>query len=346
MSKIEEYYKERRISNSLLGAIRNPRMFREKMLFPEKYDDGDKIYFKIGSGIDCILTDPERWDTDFKAVDIKRPPDQMTKFIYALPAGLTELSPEEDYKLAYELSNYKIGINRVIEKLWQVHDNRMYYRYTKDGFDSSEGKTILARDEMDRIRLLQDRIRENEYTYSYFFPVPFEDHIELMFQVPIYFTYMDVDCKSLLDVIRIDHIAKTIEPVDLKTIGKSVYEFPTSFVSFGYYRQAAFYTLAIHSESSPVRSLIDKGYKVLPFSFIVVESKLESFSPAIIYETTEQHITAGMEGGTISIEIDGEIINRKVMGINQLIEQYQYCVENNYWTLPLELKRNKGRLRL
>ena len=36
------------------------------------------------------------------------------------------------------------------------------------------------------------------------------------------FTCQEIECKALLDGIKIDHKAKTIQPFDLKTIGKGV----------------------------------------------------------------------------------------------------------------------------
>ncbi len=110
---------------------------------------------------------------------------------------------------------------------------------------------MLSRDEYDQVTKAKELILANKYIVDYFYNV--DPMIELLHQVPIYFRYMDEDCKALLDGIRVDHANKTVQPFDLKTTGKSVYEFPQSFIQFGYYRQCAFYELAVKSEASPVK---------------------------------------------------------------------------------------------
>lgn len=178
-------------------------------------------------------------------------------------------------------------------------------------------------------------ILANEFIKPYFSKS--NEIIEILHQVDIYFEYMDEDCKALLDGIRIDHLEKTIEPFDLKT-SKSVHDFQTSYLQYGYYRQCAFYLIAIHSKKSPVKKYIDQGYTILPFKFIVVENKLSSSHPAIIYETSRWDRKAGIEGG---------IANGKYYkGINQLIEEYKFHRDNNYWDLTKDLLESKGIIKL
>jgi len=339
ISVVESYFATSALSNSLLGAIRNPKYFREKSLYPEKFKDEDKIYFRVGSAVDCILTDFGRWDDEFTVVDIRRPADQMYKFIHHLPPNLTVMSDSSEYETAYAKSGYKIGLNKIIDKLWQNYENRMYYLYTKE--EAENGKKVISSDEILQIQTIRDRVKENKFTYSYFFPTHI--HIQLSHQVPIYFDYVREGgqkkhrCKALLDCIKIDHFERTIEPVDLKTTAKSVYDFSSAFTAYGYYRQAAFYDLAIRSEQSPVRSLIEDGYTVKNFCFIVVESKLEAYTPALIFETTPALREIGKSGGT-------DMFGRHLVGIDELIRQYEYCHEHNYWELPVDIEENNGRI--
>ena len=51
-------------------------------------------------------------------------------------------------------------------------------------------------------------------------------------------------CKSLLDRVKIDHVNKKITVIDLKTTA-DVYNFKHSVETYDYYRQIAFYLLAI-----------------------------------------------------------------------------------------------------
>jgi hypothetical protein len=174
------------------------------------------------------------------------------------------------------------------------------------------------------------------YAHSYF--VRQKIHEELLLQVPIYFTLDSVECKGLLDGIKIDHQEKTIEPFDLKTIGKSVYEFPANYLTFGYYTQAAFYTYAIQTEQSPVYNLLQEGYTLKDFIFIVTETKTSSFNPALIYTTTSEERHAGMHGGYYN--------GKKYKGIYELMDDYLWHVETDQWTYPREIYQNEGRIPL
>lgn len=112
-NRVQDYFKSRRVSNSLLGLLSNPKWIRHKLNNPDTEDEETK-YFRIGSALDCLLTSPELWDDEFEVVDANRPYGLMAKFIDNLPSGLTPDSPEEDYQEAYDKSGYKMKLSRVI----------------------------------------------------------------------------------------------------------------------------------------------------------------------------------------------------------------------------------------
>jgi hypothetical protein len=86
--------------------------------------------------------------------------------------------------------------------------------------NSTKEVTVLSKDEHESAKKAVELIMVSPYAYSYFIRGPI--HEELMLQVPIYFTLNGQEFKALLDGIKINHRDKTIEPFDLKTIGKSV----------------------------------------------------------------------------------------------------------------------------
>jgi hypothetical protein len=160
---------------------------------------------------------------------------------------------------------------------------------------------------------------DSPYAFSYF--QRNKIHEELLHQVPIYFTLKDHEFKALLDGIKIDHQEKTIEPFDLKTIGKSVYEFPLNYILYGYYTQAALYEYALKTKESPVYDLLQEGYTLKDFIFIVAETKTSSFNPALIYTTSKEEREAGFTGGNFN--------NKYHKGIYQLLEDYLWHVETD-----------------
>lgn len=225
-------------------------------------------------------------------------------------------------------------MDKVVSKFWENEEAVKYYRLTRD---LAEGVTIVSQDEYDSVLKAKELILANEFIRKYF--TKSSKAFEVMHQVPIYFEYRDEQCKGLLDGIYIDHLAKEIQPFDLKTTGFSVYEFgEMSYLKFGYYRQCAFYELALYSKESPVRKYLDEGYTMLDFIFIVVESKKSSSHPAVIYRTSKADREVGMNGGYVG--------RRFYKGINQLIEEYKFHRDSNYWDLPVELYKANGEIKL
>jgi len=247
----------------------------------------------VGAALDCLLTSPERWDTDFTVIDAKRPYGLLGKFIDKLPSGLDENSDISLYRDAYTDSGYKMWLDKVVEKFWQNEEAVKYYKLTKD---LGDGIIVLSSDEHEIVMKAHELIMANEYIKPYF--INSDPMVELLHQVPIYFRYRDLDCKALLDGVLINHKKKFIIPFDLKT-SKSVYDFPLSFLQYGYYRQAAFYNLALLSEQSPIKKYLQDGYELRLFQFLVVENKTSSSHPAIIYEVSSNDLICGLVGGYV-----------------------------------------------
>lgn len=142
--------------------------------------------------------------------------------------------------------------------------------------------------------------------------------------MPIMFDYVldsdSFECKALLDGVLINHNDRTIQPFDLKTTGKSVWEFSSSFLHFGYYRQCALYEYALKSKTSPVHQLLEEGYEILDYTFIVVEK--DSNNPALIYVTSPSDRFCGLYGGKVG--------SKYYEGIESLLRAYKWHSENDY----------------
>lgn len=295
-------------------------------------EDDDKSFFRIGAAVDCLLTSPERFNDDFVVVNVNRPYGLMGKFIDRLPPGLTPSSDADLYMEAYINAGYKMSLEWVISKMWGTDPLMDYYNATVNVPDHL---VVISKDEMEKVQKVVELLLANPNTLPYFFNE--DNDIEIAHQLPIYFEYKGVECKALMDGIILNHRDKTIRPFDLKTTGMSVYNFPENFVRFGYYRQAAFYSEALKSPQSPVIHLLDE-YKLLPFQFIVAETKPNSYHPAVIYNCSETDIDVGLNGGYYE--------GKRVKGVNELIEDYIWHSSTNMWDLPKQLYLNNGELPL
>jgi len=200
---------------------------------------------------------------------------------------------------------------------------------------------VLSKDEFDTVINMKELIMSNEFTHRYFFS--FDDQTEIHSQLPIYFEYKDLKCKALMDGVIIDHRNKLIQPYDLKSTGKSVYSFEEWIPIYGYHRQAAFYMIALKEwlkEKNEVAIAFGddslEDYTILPFRFIVVESKLSSKMPAIVYELSDHDMECGLNGGVPCQT------KRYVKGINELIRDYKWHLKHDKWDLRKELYESEG----
>lgn len=328
--RVRMYFESKAVSNSLLSSLQNPRFVRLQQL--GLIEGEDKQHFRIGSAVDCALTTPTIFNDCYRITNSSKPTGLLGKFVENLPPGLHVDSPLEMYEEAYKKAGYKKELTWVIGYFWSAADVVSFYKEMHTGDD----RILLSKDEYETINSARDLILANEFTYPYFFVV--KEDVDLYHQVPIYFTYKKTQCKSLLDGYKIDHVTKEIQPFDLKTTSKDIYSFPESFINYGYFRQCAFYELALKSHSSPVKHLLDNGYKLMDYIFIVVSVKKGNVHPALIYKTTPLDRKVGIEGGTY--------MGRKLKGIDQLMDDYNWHVKENYWDLPKDIVDSQGILEL
>ncbi len=335
ISREKNYFDIKALSNSLLGLMNTPRLFKLKMDNPDMEDD-DKAHYRIGSALDCLQTTPDEWESKFAIVDVTRPAGLMGKFIDELPDEISfDFSETKDYETAYVKAGYKANINSIIKKFWDNSEFIKYYLLTRD-----KTKTILSKEEADKVFKAKELLEANVFTRYYFTSSEESDGmLDRYYQVPIYFWYMGHECKALLDCVLVNHETREITLVDLKTTGKSVFDFEQAFTMYGYYRQAAMYYTAVMSEESPFKSLIDAGYTITDFKFIVVEVKTSSFNPAIIYSVDKASIQLGLIGFT-------DKNGKRFKGINELINAYDYHMSTNQWSLPVDVFKNNGEIQL
>jgi len=168
---------------------------------------------------------------------------------------------------------------------------------------------------MDEVKKCNESLMRNPYTAAYL--TPLYGQTEILFQVPIYYSYeletdklnfsvedtlgrVEMKCKGLLDGIIINHETKTIQPFDLKTTGRSVYSFPGDILWKGYYLQASSYHTAVDKlqkgEAVTTSEVsFPKDYALADtFDFVVAE-KTKS-NPARIFPLTPEQLEKGLYG--------------------------------------------------
>jgi hypothetical protein len=321
----KQYRKHPAISQSKLGWLdQHPKYYRHKIHSRVK-DEAD--HFRIGSAVDCLLTDPGSWKETFYVIKDYTPSGMMKslcdKFVEL--TIYSELDETQCFKEAYVYSDYKQPEKTVFKnfRVKKVQD------YIKDRI-ASQGKTCLSADEERQIKSIVRLLQFSEHTKDYFNQKS-TDKKEFHYQKALLFKAEGYDCKGLLDLLIIDHENKVVSPVDLKTIGKSVYSFSKSFIKWGYYIQAAFYTEAVRqymNESAMLTGKDISDYKLENFKFIVCEKS--TYNAPFIYQCTDNDLIVGEFGG------EHKEYARKFKGYRQLLQNLAWHEEQNYWEMPRE----------
>lgn len=293
----------------------------------------DSVHFRIGTALDILLTDPDRFDSTFHVASSVRPKGYMCKFIDALPLNLTKNSSTELYKQAYSTSGYSQSINTVVKNLWSITKNFDYYLSRI----AAGEKTVLSVEEYEIVALCKKELLTNPFTQDYFLSKKYKPY----FQVPFYFELEGVKCKGMLDLLVFDHKEKTIKVIDLKTSAKPAHDFPFYFCKYGYHVQAYFYWYAVKEwlqGNAECDSLTEefrlkvKDYTLQAPEFMVV-SKIEG----------ERALNFGLKLDDMQVIWQG---GDKQEGVKRLMERWVWHTTVDMWEFPLEVYQNDGKIPL
>lgn len=198
----------------------------------------------------------------------------------------------------------------------------------------SEGKILLTKEEQGVVDKVVYSLTGAPPTKDYFIDNASRD---IYFQKVVYFTYRGIRCKALLDMIVVDHVDKTVTPIDIKTLGDFTYKFPQAMKTRRYDIQAAWYLEALQS-SMKEEGCPFVGYAIQPFTFLV-ESTITPGN-ARVFPCNASLIRFGkfgMRPRKVQIHL-GEADNYntlyktydKAAGFNTLIDDYIWYQENGY----------------
>ena len=138
----------------------------------------------------------------------------------------------------------------------------------------------------------------------------------------IYFLYNMIKDKKL-PVTKDSNI--TIMKNDFKTTSKPLMSFMGEFWKLRYDFQAATYSLGLFKHPE-ISALIEKGYTMDPFRFIVTH--VDCITSPMVFTVPSKAVGIGLHGGETSVKY--------YEGLEQAIQRYQYAVANNAWEYPQE----------
>lgn len=358
-SKINEYFDSPALSQSLLkkllGGIDS---FAHNNKEEAELYYTEKGHFIIGSAVDTLLTGEEgEFEKQYYVSEIEKKPSEVEMSIIQKAFSEVVTANFNSIENIGDLENYKDAVESSIEEHnWQpnwkmdtkinkiVDIGSVYFEDLKAGY----GKQILTTSEKILIDNIVSSLVNNPRTSKFFDRKALSRAVEVSvyYQLPIYFTYKNLDCKALLDILIVvkDEKGKivSVQPFDLKTMTGNTLKFVSNLKSFRYDIQAAWYKealLAVDSSLDLGIGQVDSECVLKPFTFIV-ESNTFPGQP-LIFETDEDLLNIGKYGKQDVVTEDKEILKYGVKGFDELVDTYIYQTENE-WREEKVITDNNG----
>lgn len=252
------YYEDNtRISNSSIGWFlkKGPLYFRNML---DGKEEGLKLpQLEKGTMIHEYILQPDEFWNDYAILEYEVPKVKQQKDFCDWYSIFKDTNPLEDNDKLLLDSYNKAYSNKLSEdaKLSIAKDFALRYdEYIKSKSLKNNKKAISFAD-LNMLKTIKSNIEKHKKANELLTDTPGveshnEFHINWTFPIKTDNLKMDENktwyapCKSLLDRCIFDHVNKKIILIDLKTTS-DVYNFKHSVEEFDYYRQIAYYLLAI-----------------------------------------------------------------------------------------------------
>ncbi len=315
----KDYRKSKCLSYSVLKNVdENPKVLIEKP------DTARKKHFVLGSLVDVLVTEEDYFPDKFYISDAELPSDSIMKII------------DEIYKRKVNLLDEKfekkvVNITREFNYRDNFLDKTLYANIKKEGtayfelLSKAENKTIISSSTYifgeKMARAIQ--LKKEKYVYNK------QPLTEVLYQFKIKFIYEGVKCKAMFDIVLIDHFTRTITPIDIKTGSVHPKEFPTQFIKYKYWLQAAHYTTGLQYVVVKANKKCGTAYTLKPFQFIYISTLTPEFP--VTFEVSSEWHARGVNG-----YIDGVTL-RKTKGLKELVKDAFWYLESNAFGISKEL---------
>lgn len=328
--QIKDYFERIGINQSSLKVLINDgiQIFsaqREQLVSQDDLYYEEKKHFIVGSAVDCRLTQGEEvfLNTYHFSKLVKKPGD---KAMSVIKLAFDRARQEFPLGVDIDITGYK-------KHIFDAANDQEYYlnRRNKDGdheldtriaslikdngreywadLSLAEDKQVLSDEEQNIINAIIISLTTHKHTAQLFKD---GDYIDIIYQMPLYFSYGEVDCKGMIDMIIVNHTRKKLFPIDIKTLGDFTLRFNRAIKKRRYDLQGSFYTYGLSQCLTQIGELINKNlskYEIANFAF-VVESTIKPGCPMVFVLSDEileegrvGSIEEGFLGWTQGIEI-------------------------------------------
>ena len=247
----------------------------------EGFDGLGKLFDKIespsllfGSLVDILITGTQQeFDDNFIVAEFPDLPDSQINIVKTLfDRHSNSYTTLEDIPQDVLIS---ITTELEFQKGWKPETRAKVIKENGGQYYSllhlcANKKLVSTKDYTDAQECVE-ALRTSENTSDYFAsPLPFEDDVEKFYQLKFKGDWNGISIRCMLDKIDIDHKAKKIRPIDLKTSFKPEWDFFKSFIQWGYWIQAQLYWYILRQNLD--KHPLYKDYELLDYQFIIVSN--------------------------------------------------------------------------
>lgn len=296
---MKAYYDEKRVSNSSLTWFQHsPKYF--KLMLDGEIKEPSRTYFEYGQQVHMYILEPDEFDKEYIFLDYTTPKSAQQKLFCekysAYKKGLKTEKLVRAYKEAYTT---KETDDKILDKAKKLEkDFTEYIKFIKQRHLYTK---ILSSSTLYKLNESKESVLNHKRAIELTFN---EDHttfgnsdklfIQNEFQINWEWSkkeYDNIPCKSLIDRLVINHEKKVIQLVDLKTTS-NLSDFTSAFKDYKYYRQLAFYWMAIHWYFKHDLKLNIEDYK--KETYIVAISSREPIE-TIVFKILDRQLNTGLE---------------------------------------------------
>lgn len=252
-----EYYSDSsRISNSAIGWFlkKGPRYLKDMLDGKEEGISGK--YLEKGTMIHMYLLQPDEFWHNYMIIDYEKPKTAQQIAFCERYFHSTELLEEDKlldaYKSAYSGNN--MSKDAMLKKAKEL---QLKFAEYIEFLDKNQTFTVISFADLNMLKRIEENINNHKKAKDLLTNDPGWD-CNNEFHINWESEKQKISCKSLLDRVKIDFVNKKIILIDLKTT-VDVYNFKHSVEEYDYYRQIAFYILALTWYMS------DLGYNIEEF---------------------------------------------------------------------------------
>ncbi len=296
----------------------SPAMFYNHYVLNQREDSTD-AHLVGGRVLHCLLFEPDKYDEYFISLPGKIPTDNQKKIIdnifkYHLTVGNNTLSLSDysqDILTQLLTANLYQSLKTDQQRLDKIltAENTEYFEFLKLSLD----KAIVDQPTLDGCKVAVEILKNNSNVRALLqLDKDVEDKtIEVYNEL---FVKADIDnlpfgFHGVLDNVVVDHNTKTIFINDLKTLGKSIQDFPDSVEYYRYWIQAVIYVLLAKEKFS-----ITDDWNI-QVTFIVID-KYNQVYP---------------------YQVSSETLAKWTESFEDIVQKIKWHYENKRYDLPYEL---------